>query len=99
MQEDGSSKQDMNDTSTGAAGNQQVGQRPFGADGTGAATAREDVHLTELVRSLRSLAADSPERQALIERLALAHARGRYRVDAEATAAAIINDAETGGGL
>ena len=97
MQGDGSSKQDMtvNDTNTGAAGTQQVSQRPSGSDGTAAATAREDAGLSELVRSLRSLAVDSPERQALIERLALAHASGTYQADAEATASAIIKDAIT----
>ena len=95
MQADGSSKQDMSPdgTSTGADGNQQIHQRPFGADGTAAATAREDVHLAELVRSLRALAADSPERQALIERLTQAYASGTYRVDEEATASAMIRDA------
>ena len=53
----------------------------------------DDVHLSELVRSLRSLAADSPERQTKIEALARTHASGAYRVDAHATAAAIVLDA------
>jgi flagellar biosynthesis anti-sigma factor FlgM len=53
----------------------------------------DDVHLSELVRSLRSLAADSPERQARLEQIARAYANGSYRVDAEATAAKIIDDA------
>ena len=51
----------------------------------------DDVHLSELVRSLRELAAESPERQAKIEHLARAYAEGSYKVDAEATAAAIID--------
>jgi anti-sigma28 factor (negative regulator of flagellin synthesis) len=67
--------------------------------GSSAATARarqsseEDFHLAELVRSLRSLAADSPERQAKIEGLMRAYATGDLHVDADATASAIIDDA------
>lgn len=53
----------------------------------------DDVHLSELVRSLRSLASDSPERQNRIEQLARSYARGSYSVDAQATAGAIISDA------
>ena len=56
----------------------------------------DDVHLSELVRSLRSLAADSPERQAKLEALTRTHASGGYRVDAPATAEAIIEDAIKG---
>ena len=52
-----------------------------------------DSHLSELLRSLRSLAADSPERQAEIEGLMRAYATGGLQVDAEATALAIIDDA------
>ena len=36
----------------------------------------DDVHLSELVRSLRSLAGDSPERQERIEQIARAYAQG-----------------------
>jgi flagellar biosynthesis anti-sigma factor FlgM len=67
-----------------------------GAGAAGAAQgsgANDDVHLSELVRSLRALAADSPERQAKIEQLARAAAGGNYQVDPQATADAIINDA------
>ena len=53
----------------------------------------EDLHLSELLRSLRSLVSDSPERQAKIEGLMLAYANGDLEVDAEATASAIIDDA------
>jgi anti-sigma28 factor (negative regulator of flagellin synthesis) len=53
----------------------------------------DDVHLPELVRSLRSLASDSPERQAKLEELARLYAAGNYTIDAEATAAKIIDDA------
>jgi hypothetical protein len=53
------------------------------------------MHLLELIRSLRALAAESPERQARIESIARTHAQGAYRVDADATAARIIGDALT----
>jgi flagellar biosynthesis anti-sigma factor FlgM len=53
----------------------------------------DDIHLSELVRSLRSMAADSPERQARIEQIARAYADGSYKVDPQATAAKIIDDA------
>ena len=75
--------------------------RPYA--GTSAATSRarqttppiptDDIHLSELLRCLRSLVSDSPERQAKIERLMLAYANGDLQVDAEATASAIIDDA------
>jgi len=52
----------------------------------------DDIHLSELVRSLRSMAADSPERQERLEQIARAFASGTYEVDAEATAARIIDD-------
>ncbi len=52
-----------------------------------------DRDLAELVRSLCALAADSPERQAKIQGLMIAYATGNLRVDAEATASAMIDDA------
>jgi hypothetical protein len=52
-----------------------------------------DFHLAELVRTLRSLVGDSPERQAKIEGLMRAYASGELQVDAEATASAMIDDA------
>jgi flagellar biosynthesis anti-sigma factor FlgM len=55
--------------------------------------AGDDVHLSELVRSLRSLAADSPERQERLEQIARACANGTYQVDAEAAASKVIDDA------
>ncbi len=61
--------------------------------GAGTATALDSLHLLELVRSLRALAADSPERQARIEQLAWDYASGAYRVDTQATASKIIDDA------
>jgi flagellar biosynthesis anti-sigma factor FlgM len=54
--------------------------------------ATDDAHLSELVRSLRSLVPDSPERQERIEQIARAYANGTYEVDAEATAGKIIDD-------
>ena len=92
---------DPNLSSLGAAGTAralQTGRPELPARGnanTGAAPSgpSDDVHLSELVRSLRSLAADSPERQAKIEQLTRAYASGAYSVDAQATAAAIVNDA------
>ncbi len=63
---------------------------------TQASTSSDDVHLSELVRSLRSLAADSPDRQNKIEQLTRSYASGSYQVDAQATAGAIISDATKG---
>jgi len=85
---------------TGASGTQSA-QRPAQTTGDASSSATssssssssDDVHLSELVRSLRSLAADSPERQNRIEELARSYASGSYTVDPQATAAAIIKDA------
>ena len=59
-----------------------------GVDATG-----DDFHLSELVRNLRALAANSPERQERLEKIARACADGTYKVDAEGTAGRIIDDA------
>lgn len=64
-----------------------------GGAGRSTGAAADGVHLSELVRSLRSLAAGSPERQARLESIARAYAQGAYRVDADATAAQMIRDA------
>jgi anti-sigma28 factor (negative regulator of flagellin synthesis) len=53
----------------------------------------DDVHLSELVRSLRSLAVDSPDRQANLEQIARTYASGNYQVNAPATASGIVDDA------
>jgi len=53
----------------------------------------EDVHLSELVRRLRWLASNSPERQARIEQIARSYANGTYRPNPEATASKILDDA------
>jgi flagellar biosynthesis anti-sigma factor FlgM len=83
--------------STGAAKAQEAApSAPAQRSSTGASQAAapaDDVHLSELVRSLRSLAADSPERQASIEQITRAYATGTYKVDSQATASKIIDDA------
>jgi flagellar biosynthesis anti-sigma factor FlgM len=83
-------------TSTGTSGTQETtrtGQSSrTGSTQTAATSSSDDVHLSELVKSLRSLAADSPERQAKLESLARSYANGSYRVDATATGSKIIDD-------
>ena len=59
----------------------------------GAAASGDDIHLSELVRSLRALAADSPERQARIAQIAQDYSNGTYHVNALATASKMIDDA------
>src|SRR5437868_13542898 len=51
----------------------------------------DDVHLSELVRSLRSLATESPERHAHLEQIARTYTRGEYKADPEAVASKIID--------
>jgi len=83
-------------TSAGASGTQETartGQGSGVASTPAAGSSSDDVHLSELVKNLRSLAADSPERQAQIESLARSYAGGSYTVDATATASKIIDDA------
>jgi len=84
-------------TSTAASGTQETARTgqgsSAGATQTTANSSTDDVHLSELVKSLRSLAADSPERQAKLESLARSYATGSYTVDAGATASKIIDDA------
>ena len=75
-----------------AASRMQKTVRSSTADRSGASMS-DDVHLAELVRSLRSLASDSPERQAKLEELARLYAMGNYTIDAGATAAKIIDEA------
>ena len=64
-----------------------------GSTPTTATPSNDDVHLSELVKSLRSLAAESPERQNKLESLARTYANGSYTVDTGATASKIIDDA------
>ena len=84
--------------STGAGAPQQTdraghGSRSGGTTPSASSASGDDVHLSELVRSLRSLAADSPERQARLEQIARSYASGTYQVDSEGTASKIIDDA------
>ena len=74
-----------------AASRMQKTVRSSTADRSG--TIGDDIHLAELVRSLRSLASDSPERQAKLEELARIYAAGTYTVDVAATAGKMIEDA------
>ena len=72
-------------TSTGASGAQETartGQGSGTASTPAPGSSNDDVHLSELVKNLRSLAADSPERQAKLESLARSYATGSYTVDA-----------------
>jgi len=84
-------------TSTGTSGTQETartGQSSgAGSTQTTGTPSNDDVHLSELVKNLRSLAADSPERQAKLESLARSYANGSYSVNAEATASKVIDDA------
>jgi flagellar biosynthesis anti-sigma factor FlgM len=82
--------------STGAARTKETeraGHAARSGGATGSAPAGDDVHLSELVRSLRSLAADSPERAARLEEIARSYASGTYKVDPEETGSKMIDDA------
>lgn len=70
-------------------GSYNAGSQAPPASGAGSG---DDVHLLELVRSLRWLAAESPERQAHLERIARAYAEGSYQVEASVTASKIVDD-------
>ena len=85
----------MGSSAAAAPARQTAGTPPAHSSETqpAAPASAEDIDLAELVRTLRSLAADSPERQAKIEGLMRAYASGDLRVDAEATASAIIDEA------
>jgi flagellar biosynthesis anti-sigma factor FlgM len=73
---------------------ERVGQSAGSTKGPGSGpVSGDDVHLSELVRSLRALAADSPERQARLEQIARSYANGTYQPDTGATASKMINDA------
>jgi flagellar biosynthesis anti-sigma factor FlgM len=87
--------------STGTSGTQETartgqssrsGSNQTPASSAPLSSSSDDVHLSELVKNLRSLAADSPERQAKLESLARSYASGSYTVDANATASGIIDD-------
>ena len=81
--------------STGASRTTETarsGQPAKPADQAGGASGGDEIHLSELVRNLRALAAGSPERQARVEQIARDYANGNYKVDAAATASGIIDD-------
>jgi flagellar biosynthesis anti-sigma factor FlgM len=79
---------------TGAQETARTGQSSSaGTTQTTSTSSNDDVHLSELVKSLRSLAAESPERQAQLESLARSYANGSYTVDAGTTASKVIDDA------
>jgi flagellar biosynthesis anti-sigma factor FlgM len=84
-------------TSTGTSGTQETARTGHsssaGSTPTTSTTSNDDVHLSELVKNLRSLAAESPERQAKLESLARSYANGSYTVDGGATASKVIDDA------
>ncbi len=89
-------------SSPSTAGTQQtqrstpVGGNANGPSSTSSSSSADDVNLSGLVRSLRSLSVDSPERQSKVEQLSSSIANGTYKVDPEATAGAIIDDATKG---
>jgi flagellar biosynthesis anti-sigma factor FlgM len=84
---------------THGAGRTGQNGRANGTSQSGSATSADDIHLSELVRSLRSMAADSPERQARIEQIARDYAGGTYKVDASATASKMIDDFVSNNGV
>jgi flagellar biosynthesis anti-sigma factor FlgM len=49
--------------------------------------------LSDLAQTLQTLASDSPDRQAKIDQIARDYANGSYKVDAQALASKIIDDA------
>jgi flagellar biosynthesis anti-sigma factor FlgM len=71
----------------------QTGGNTNGPSSAASAASSDNVNISDLGRSLRSLAADSPERQNKIEQLAQSYGSGTYSVDHQATAGAIIDDA------
>ncbi len=84
-QTQGTARARSQSVSSGSGGS-NVSQSGSGGSG-------DDIHLSELVRSLRSLAADSPQRQQHLESIARTYATGNYQVNASATAGKIIDDA------
>lgn len=50
------------------------------------------VQLSGLAGSLQELSADSPEREAMVDRLAAEYAQGRYKSDPAETSRAIVSD-------
>jgi flagellar biosynthesis anti-sigma factor FlgM len=67
--------------------------RSRGADAPGGGDATDGIQVSGLARQLQALGAESPEREARVERLARQYERGDYRVDPETTAKSILDDA------
>jgi hypothetical protein len=95
-----SSSSQTSGTSLGQTSGVSRAQRTSKTGGTGLGNSisngqsgGDDLHLSELVRSLRSLAADSPQRQEHLEKIARSYAAGTYQVNAQGTASNIIDDA------
>jgi anti-sigma28 factor (negative regulator of flagellin synthesis) len=53
----------------------------------------DQVQLSGLAGNLQELTADSPEREAMVERLAAEYRDGRYKADPAETSRAIVSDA------
>ena len=83
-------------TSTGVTKPTQTGRSTSASTSTQGGDAADGVALSGLAQTLRSLDVESPERQAQVESLAQAYAQGNYKVDAEAVAGGIIDDALKG---
>jgi flagellar biosynthesis anti-sigma factor FlgM len=69
----------------------------YSNDGSSSTNASgDDVQLSDLVQSLQGLkaavAVESPQHVARVDQIAKAYAVGTYKVDAEATAAGVIDD-------
>lgn len=82
--------------STGVSKSAQTGRSApasGGAHGALDGDADDGVQLSGLAQQLQSQAPDSPERTARVESIARAYAQGTYKVDAQATASGIIDDA------
>lgn len=83
--------------STGVSKYAQTG-RTSSTSGAGSAPVRDGdaddgVQLSGLTQQLQAQSSDSPERTAKVESLAKAYAQGSYNVDAQSTAAGVIDDA------
>jgi len=80
--------------STGVSKPAQTGRSgPAGGAVSPSGDNADGVSLSGLAQTLRSLDIESPERQAQVDALAQAYAQGTYKVDAEAAAGGIIDDA------
>lgn len=94
----------INDQNLTGISSSQLGRTqetdPLGRQGRGGkfgSAGADEIRLSELAGSLQSLAADSPERAARLEKLAAAVEAGRYEVDSTTLARRIVDDALAGG--